>query len=161
MRRLERFRNYKADVNSLWHCFEVRSRARVIANSSLFIIARYLPWFFIKNFLYRLAGVNIGRNVSVGLMAMFGIFYPEKIFIGDNTIIGYNAVILEHEFLVNGYRIGEVHIGKNVMIGACSVVLPGVNIGDNAVVAAGSVVTKDVPAKCFVVGNPARFVKRL
>lgn len=161
MRKLERFRNYEADVNSLRHAFKVRSRARVIANSTIFIICEYLPWFSVKNMLYRLAGVNIGKNVSVGLMAMFGIFYPEKIFIGDNSIIGYNAVILEHEFLVNGYRIGEVHIGKNVMIGACSIVLPGVRIGDNSVIAAGSVVTKDVPAKCLVAGNPARVVRKI
>lgn len=161
MRKLERFRNFEIDVNSLQNCFYVRSRGRVIANSLLFIVARYLPWFSVKNFLYRLTGMHVGKNVSVGLMAMFGIFYPEKIFIGDNSIIGYNAVILEHEFLINGYRIGEVHIGKNVLIGACSVILPGVRIGDNSIVGAGSVVTKDVPANCLVAGNPARFVKRL
>lgn len=161
MRKLERYRNFRIDVNSLYHSFKVTSRLRVIANSFIFIICQYLPWFSVKNFLYRLTGMHVGKNVAIGFMAMFGIFKSEKIFIGDNSIIGYNTVILEHEFLVNEYRFGEVHIGRGVLIGANCTVLCGVNIGDGAVVGAGSVVTKDVPAGCFAAGNPARVVRKL
>ena len=53
----------------------------------------------------------------------------------------------------------EVHIGNTVWIGGNCTILPGVTIGDNAVVAAGSVVTKDVPANAVVAGNPARVIK--
>lgn len=57
-----------------------------------------------------------------------------------------------------GYAI-PIHIGNDVWIGGSSVILPGVTIGDNSVVAAGSVVTKDVPANVIVAGNPARKIK--
>ena len=53
-----------------------------------------------------------------------------------------------------------VHIGKNVWIGANSVILPGVTIGNNAVIAAGSIVTKDISEGVIVGGNPARFIKQ-
>lgn len=161
MRRLERYRNIRADVNSLYDSFKVTSRLRVIGNSAVFILCQYLPWYSVKNLLYRMTGMHVGKKVAIGFKAMFGLFYPSMIFIGDNSVIGYNTVVLEHEFLVNEYRFGEVHIGKNVLIGASSIVICGVNIGDNAVVAAGSVVTKDVPAGTFAAGNPAKVVRKL
>ena len=58
-------------------------------------------------------------------------------------MIGYNTTILAHEYLIKEYRLGEVRIGENVLIGANTTILPGVTIGDGAVVA-GSVVHKDV-----------------
>ena len=54
-----------------------------------------------------------------------------------------------------------VHIGKNVWIGACAGIMPGVTIGDNAVIAGGAVVVKDVEANTVVGGNPARVIKRI
>ncbi|WP_370867886.1 DapH/DapD/GlmU-related protein [Phenylobacterium sp.] len=54
-----------------------------------------------------------------------------------------------------------IHIGRNVWIGAGAVVLPGVTIGDGAIVAAGAVVSRDVDARCLVAGIPARFVRAL
>ena len=53
-----------------------------------------------------------------------------------------------------------IHIGKRVWIGSGAIILPGVNIGDNSVIAAGSVVTKDVPENCLYGGNPAKFIKK-
>ncbi len=161
MRKLERYHAINNNVNSLYDCFSVSSRLRVVATSFIFIICQYLPWFSVKNFLYRMTGMHVGKNVAIGFKAMFGIFYPSKIFIGDNSIIGYNAVILAHEFLVNEYRFGSVHIGKNVLIGAGCIILCGVTIGDGVVVGAGSVVTSDVPANTFVAGNPARVVRKI
>jgi acetyltransferase-like isoleucine patch superfamily enzyme len=90
---------------------------------------------------------------------MFDLLYPEKIKIGKNTIIGYNTTILTHEYLIDEYRIGEVLIGDNVMIGANTTILPGVSIGDGAVVGAGSIVSKDVAAHSFVAGNPMRVIR--
>jgi len=92
-------------------------------------------------------------------MVMVDVFFPEKITVGDNSIIGYNTTILTHEYLIKEYRLGEVHIGSNVMIGANSTILPGVTIGDHAVIAAGSVIHKDVPAGSFVGGNPMRVIR--
>lgn len=58
-------------------------------------------------------------------------------------------------------HVAPVSLGKNVWIGSGAMILPGVSIGDNAVVAAGSVVTKDVAAGTVVAGNPARFIKNV
>jgi galactoside O-acetyltransferase len=55
----------------------------------------------------------------------------------------------------------QIHIGKNVWLGAGAIILPGVTIGDNSIVGAGSVVTKDVPANVIVVGNPARVLRQI
>ncbi len=82
----------------------------------------------------------------------------EKISVGTNTIIGYNTTILAHEYLIQEYRIGKVLIGDEVMIGANTTILPGVEIGDGAVVSAGTLVHKDVPDGAFVGGNPMRII---
>ena len=54
-----------------------------------------------------------------------------------------------------------IKIGNNVWIGGNVIVLPGVNIGDNVVIGAGSVVTKDIPANCVAVGNPCRVIRKI
>lgn len=84
--------------------------------------------------------------------------FPEKISIGTNTIIGYNTTILAHEYLIKEYRIGNVSIGDEVMIGANTTILPGVEIGNGAIVSAGTLVHKDVPAGAFVGGNPMKII---
>ena len=84
--------------------------------------------------------------------------------IGDDTLIGHNVVIatLNHDLAPS--RRTDMHpapvvIGRNVWIGSNATILPGVRIGDDAVVAAAAVVTKDVPAGAVVVGSPARVVR--
>ena len=93
--------------------------------------------------------------------------------IGDNTIIGSGCLITDtdsHPILAaernlpgwpNYTKSKPIVIGKNVFIGARSIVLKGVTIGDGAVVGAGSVVTKDVPANTIVAGNPAKVIKTI
>lgn len=104
-------------------------------------------------------GMKVGKNVSVGLMAMMDVFFPQLISIGENTVIGYNCTVLCHEFLVKEYRTGKVEIGSEVMLGANSTILPGVRIGNGAVVGAGSLVNRDVPPGALVAGVPARIIE--
>lgn len=112
-----------------------------------------------KNWLYRtFLRMKVGKQTSFALMVMPDIMFPEKISVGTNTIIGYNTTILAHEYLIHEYRIGTVLIGDEVMIGANTTILPGVKIGDGAVVSAGTLVHKDVPAGAFVGGNPMRII---
>ena len=87
-----------------------------------------------------------------------------SIYIDDGALIGHNVVLatLNHGQLPeNRHDLlpSPIYIGKNVWIGASAVVLPGVRIGDGAIVAAGAVVTKDVPPNTVVGGVPARQLK--
>jgi acetyltransferase-like isoleucine patch superfamily enzyme len=140
--------------NALWRWNEVVPLGRVTKNYILMGMARVVPSMQLRVDLLRWMGAKVGDNVSWGLEAMMDILFPEKVTIGENSIIGYNSVILAHEFLIKEYRVGEVFIGKDVVIGANCTVLPGVRIEDGSVVSAGSLVNCDV--KGFVGGVPAR-----
>lgn len=154
-------RTYHIDGrNSLLMWTKVNGRIRTVANFCVLWLARFIPSIRFKNVLYRALGVSIGNDSAVALGAMLDIFHPELIRIGNNSIIGYNTVILTHEFLVGKYRKGSVEIGDNVMIGANCMILPGVRVGDGAVVSAMSLVNKDVPADAFAEGVPIRVRRR-
>lgn len=146
--------------NSMLNWHDYKNPLIVVFNFIVIEIVKYIPALFAKRFLLRLLGVKVGKQVSVGLGVQFDIFFPELIEIGDNTILGYNATILCHEFLVAEFRKGPVKIGKNVMIGANSTILPGVTVGDNAVVGAMSLINKDVKTNMVVGGVPAREINK-
>lgn len=141
-----------------WHM--AKNPLIVSLNFTAISLSKILPSLALKRFLLRLTGMKIGKDVSIGLGAMFDIFFPELITLGDNCIIGYNATILAHEFLIKEYRTGAVVIGKNALIGANSTILAGVSIGDNAVVSACSLINRDVKSNTFVGGVPAREIRK-
>ncbi|RFU66978.1 acyltransferase [Peribacillus saganii] len=146
-------------ANSLWHVYKTVPFFKVIKNFVVIQIARYTPFLGVKNWLYRtFLKMKVGDQASFALMVMLDVMFPEKISVGRNSVIGYNTTILAHEYLIEEYRLGEVEIGNEVMIGANSTILPGVKIGDRAIVSAGTLVHKDVPAGCFVGGNPMRVI---
>src|SRR5699024_12436789 len=121
--------------------------------------ARYTRCLSVKNWLYRTSlKMEVRKKTSCALMVMQDIMFPEKIKVGNNSVIGYNTTILAHEYLIEEYRIGDVKIGDNVLIGANTTILPGVTIGDNAIVSAASLVHKNVPAGAFVGGNPMKII---
>ncbi len=111
---------------------------------------------------------DFGRNITLGKNVFInaGCTFQDQggVTIGDNSLIGHNALLatLNHG-LAPDHRAdmhpAPISIGRNVWVGANVTVLPGVTIGDNAVVAAASVVTKDVPENAVVVGSPARVVR--
>jgi acetyltransferase-like isoleucine patch superfamily enzyme len=145
--------------NSLYYFPQVTGgMLRVMWHALVIQVARYTPWVGAKRLLYRSLGVTIGPYTAVGLMVMFDIFFPQDITIGQDTIIGYQSTILCHEFLRHEWRRGPVVIGNDVMIGANTTILPGVVIGDGAVVSAGSLVNRDVPAGAVVGGVPIRII---
>lgn len=146
--------------NSLWQLYQTVSFWKVVKNFAVIQLSRYTPFLAMKNWLYRtLLGMEVGEQTSVAMMVMVDVMYPELISIGRNSIVGYNTTILAHEYLIREYRLGRVIIGDEVMIGANSTILPGVKIGDGAVVAAGSLVNKDVAPGSFVGGNPIRVIR--
>ena len=146
-------------ANSLWHVYKTVPFWKVVKNFIVIQMARYTPFLGMKNWLYRtFLGLKIGEQTSFALMVMLDVMFPEKISVGRNTVIGYNTTILAHEYLIKEYRLGSVEIGSEVMIGANSTILPGITIGDGAIVSAGTLVHKDVPPGCFVGGNPMRVI---
>ncbi|MGZ9586945.1 acyltransferase [Paenibacillus marinisediminis] len=146
--------------NSLWQIYRTVSPLKGMKNFIFIQLARYCPHLPTKNWIYRhILRVKVGKHTAFGLMAMVDVFFPERIHVGDNSIIGYNSTILAHEYLIHEYRLGDVRIGSNVLIGANCTILPGVTIGDGAIVAAGSVVHKDVLPGQMVGGNPLRVIR--
>ncbi len=155
MRNVERYP--VEGTNSLWQVYRTVSKWKAVRNFIFIQLARYCPSLPLKNSIYRrVLGMKVGEHTAFALMVMVDVFFPERIAVGSNTIIGYNSTLLTHEYLIDEYRLGNIYIGSNVMIGANVTVLPGVTIGDHAVVAAGSVVHRDVPAYARVGGNPLR-----
>ncbi|MCA0758113.1 acyltransferase [Paenibacillus sp. N4] len=159
MRKVERYP--VTGPNALWQVYSTVSRVKSVRNFIFIQLARYCPVLPLKNWIYRrILGMKVGKHTAFALMVMVDVFFPERISVGHNSIIGYNTTILTHEYLIEEYRLGDVKIGSHVMIGANTTILPGVTIGDHAVVAAGSLVHKDVPAYAFVGGNPMREIRR-
>lgn len=146
-------------LNSLQYWPKYVSPLRVVWNFICIYLAKYSPSLALKTGLYRLTGAKIGKNVSVGLAVVFDIFYPHLITIEDNAVVGYNSVILCHEFLVSGARTGPVVIGRNVMIGASTTILAGVTIGEGAEISAMSLINRDIPPGVLAGGVPVKVIR--
>lgn len=146
--------------NALWYFPQATGGyLPVFRNAFLNFVARYTPFLTLKNHFYRWLGMRVGPNVSVGLMVMMDIFFPQEITLGDDCIIGYNSVLLCHEFLRAEWRRGPIWVGHDVMVGANCTLLPGVVIGDGATVSAMSLVNRDVPPGAMVGGIPIRLLR--
>ena len=146
-------------ANSLWHVYKTVPFWKVVKNFVVIQLARYTPFLGMKNWLYRtFLHMKVGKHTSFALMVMPDVMFPEKISVGINTVIGYNTTILAHEYLIHEYRLGELVIGDEVLIGANSTILPGLSIGNGAIVSAGTLVHKDVPEGAFVGGNPMKII---
>ena len=141
--------------NSLWSWTDAKSPLVVACNYAVVWLIRISPSLRLKNWLLRALGATVGSGVGWGLEATPDVFWPELITVEDDAIVGYDATLLCHEFLQGEYRTGEVWVGERAMIGAGAVVLPGVEVGADARVAANSLVTRDVPPGATVAGVPA------
>lgn len=160
--RFDRLERHSTDGphNSLQSWTDYVSPVRVAINYAVVWLVRISPSLRLKNWLLRRIGVTVGEGVSWGLEATPDVFWPERITLGDDVIVGYDSVILCHEFLQDEYRLGDVVVGDRAMIGTKAVVLPGVEIGADAQVAANSLVADDVPPGTTVAGVPAEPVDR-
>lgn len=108
--------------------------------------------------------ITVGKNVFINACCHFQ--DQGGITLGDNCLVGHNVVFatLNHGFASEERQSmlpAPIVVGRNVWIGSNSTILQGVTIGDNSIIAAGSVVTKDVPANAIVAGVPARFIRSI
>ena len=108
--------------------------------------------------------ITVGKNVFINACCHFQ--DQGGITLGDNCLVGHNVVFatLNHGFAPEKRQSmlpAPIVVGRNVWIGSNSTILQGVTIGDNSIIAAGSMVTKDVPANAIVAGVPARFIRSI
>ncbi len=116
------------------------------------------------------AGAQVSIGSDVGLSGTT-ICADKKITIGDNCLIGADVMICDTDFHpINpiGRRYGsegiysaEILIGNNVFIGARTIILKGISVGDNSIIGAGSVVSSSIPSNCIAAGNPCRIIRQL
>ncbi|WDF32007.1 DapH/DapD/GlmU-related protein [Arthrobacter agilis] len=111
---------------------------------------------------------EFGKNITLGqrIFINAGCKLQDQggVTIGDDCLTGHNVVMATLNHDLNPSKRADMHpapivIGRNVWVGSNATILPGITIGDNAVVAAAAVVTKDVPEDAVVVGSPARVVR--
>lgn len=123
----------------------------------------------IRPAVWRLLGAHLEKNVWIGFGVYLDVDGAHLISIGENTMITSQCLLLTHRRDLSKYYRGmscqdiphigaPVRIGKNVQIGMRSIIMPGVEIGEGAVVGANSTVTKDIPAWGIAVGSPAKVI---
>jgi maltose O-acetyltransferase len=116
----------------------------------------------------RFFGAKIGRK-SMIYTSLFNmdLSYLREIMIGDNVIIAKGTKLFAHDnsvinmkrFGIEKERVKPIRIGNDVFVGAGSIILPGVTIGENSIIGAGSLVTKSIPPNCVAAGNPAKVLR--
>jgi acetyltransferase-like isoleucine patch superfamily enzyme len=157
MRRVETMRIREGDWGVI---FRLKNPLSLLLSFSCSCFAVVCPLPNLKNFALRLGGMKVGKNAFIAMGAAIEPFFPELVEIGDNAVIGYGCMVSAHELLPDRLRTGRVRIGRGVLLGAKSAVLPGVEIGDRAHVGAMSLVNCDVPPGEFYAGIPARKICR-
>ena len=130
-------------MQSVFRWPRISARLRVFQYGLPSIKAAYLSYL----------GAKIGKDVMITVGNTLDPYFPEKITIGDNSILGMGSSILTHELLDGELRVGEVKIGKNTLICAGCFILPGVTVGDNCIVSPG-VLSSDVEDNTFAIGEP-------
>jgi len=139
---------------------------KAAATNIILLIASHLTgWHSAKAALYRFLGAKIGKHCLISHYSRFDPLMPNKIEMEDYAGIGMEVLLLTHSFIDRegfmGFRYGTVKLCKHCRIGVSATVLPGVTIGEGAVVAANSLVTKDIPPWTMVGGVPAKVIRKL
>ena len=127
---------------------------------------------FIRPAIWRFCGCDLGKNVHIGHMVRMDFGNPERIHIADNAILSNGVTLLCHKRDVSQYHKGEsalklpflyedVYIGKGCQLGLNVTVMPGVHIGEGAIIGTGALVTKDIPAWSVAIGFPAKVIKQI
>lgn len=152
------------------------TKARFFILWMLSNLAKYsvIVWFFprLRSVIWKIIGVKMGSKVDIGWDVFLDVHYAKYLTIEDDVWITNKAIIFCHRRNIDNYYIGNryknepmeprpVLIKKGAAIGTAAMIMPGVTIGEGAIVGGGAVVTKDVPAWTVVAGVPAKVIKVL
>ena len=147
-----------------------RGLPRILAQKVLHQLARSCIHGGLRLSLYRAMGVRIGEHAFVGMDTWLDDQFPELVEIEDDVVISFRVTVVVHDDARRMDRteagkeagtVAPVRLRRGCYLGAGSLILPGVTVGEKAVVAAGAVVTRDVPPRALVAGVPARVVRAL
>ena len=138
-------------------------------NSTL--LSPILPRYFRPRIL-RWIGCNVGKDVFIGAHVTIDSGHSDLIKLEDHVHIAGHSILLCHQrdlsnykigddYAKLGYKLGKIHLKKGCLLGTHAMVMPGVTIGEGAIVGAFSLVTKDVPAWTIVTGRPAKVIKHI
>ncbi len=127
---------------------------------------------FLRPKILRWIGCIVGKNVFIGSNIIIDAGHADMIEIEDNVHIAGQVTLLCHQrnlknytvgsdYSKLGYKIEKIHLKKGCLVGMCSIIMPGVTIGEGAIVGAGSLVTKSIPDWTIATGRPAIVVKFL
>lgn len=142
-----------------------RFMIRRMLDHILQVVSRIVPYSGIRVWLHRKRGVKIGKNVHIGPMVTIDDVYPNFVLIQDGVSIAGQNFILTHNKPMDYHKnlskafLGPVIIKKNAWIAIGVIILPGVTVGEGAIIASGSVVTKNVPPNTLAGGVPAKVLK--
>lgn len=129
--------------------------------------SRTAPWNKVRIQMQKWRGVSIGKQVHLGVNVTFDFPFPYFIIIEDGVSLAGNDYVLAHSTPMEYHKncvesfVAPTIIRKNAWVGINVTILPGIEIGEGAIVAAGSVVTQNVPPNTLVAGVPAKVVKTL
>lgn len=126
----------------------------------------------IRPWVLRKIGCHVGKDVFIGARVWIDTGHADLIYIEDHAHVTGLTVLLCHKKDLSQYRrgddyaklpykTGEIHLGKGCSTGTGTLIMPGVTIGEGAIIGAGSLVTKDIPAWTIALGRPAKVIKEI
>jgi acetyltransferase-like isoleucine patch superfamily enzyme len=163
----ERFKKSAEEHGYTGFLGHLRYSVKYLRNFYFNLFAMFVPYSGLRVALHRVRGVKIGKNVLIGFNVTIDNIYPHLVTIEDGVSLAGNNLILTHSKPLEYHKdvlesyVAPVVIKKNAWVTVGVTVLAGVTIGEGSIIAANSVVTKDIPPHCLAAGNPAKVIKKL